>query len=99
MNAWIRSQDPAITEADLVTDHPLYFALQDVRPMAITAKLNQRAQDAYDFAAHTNPATTHKNYDRRRVKRASATEQRRSNVRDFVLIFISRNEKRHPAFA
>ncbi|WP_198140085.1 hypothetical protein [Achromobacter xylosoxidans] len=74
MNAWIRSQDPAITEADLVTDHPLYFALQDVRPMAITAKLNQRAQDAYDFAAHTNPATTHKNYDRRRVKRASATE-------------------------
>ncbi|OAS91963.1 hypothetical protein A6I77_04015 [Achromobacter xylosoxidans] len=48
MNAWIRSQDPAITEADLVTDHPLYFALQDVRPMAITAKLNQRAQDAYD---------------------------------------------------
>ena len=74
MNAWIRSQDPDITETDLVTSHPLYFALQDVRPMAITAKLNQRAQDAYDFAAHTNPATTHKNYDRRRVKRASATE-------------------------
>ena len=74
MNAWIRTQDPAVKETDLVTDHPLYFALQEIRPTAITKKMDERAQDVYDFAAHTNPATTHKNYDRRRVKRASATE-------------------------
>lgn len=54
--------------------HPSYFALQDIRPAAITSKLEQRSADAYDFAAHANPATTHRNYDRRKIKRASATE-------------------------
>ncbi|WP_321953161.1 hypothetical protein [Paraburkholderia bannensis] len=57
-----------------LVDHPAYFALSDVRPAAITAKLESRDVDAYDFAAHANPATTHKHYDRRKVKRASATE-------------------------
>ncbi|MFY1876314.1 hypothetical protein [Achromobacter xylosoxidans] len=45
-----------------------------IRPAAITSKLAKRDADAYDFAAHANPATTHRHYDRRRVKRASATE-------------------------
>jgi len=63
--------------ADVVlslVDHPAYFALSDVRPAAITAKLDNRDADAYDFAAHANPATTHKHYDRRKIKRAAATE-------------------------
>ncbi|SSW67222.1 hypothetical protein AVE30378_02511 [Achromobacter veterisilvae] len=74
MNAWIRTRDTKVKEGDLVTDHALYFALQDIRPAAITRKLAQRAPDAYDFAAHANPETTHRHYDRRTVKRADATE-------------------------
>ncbi|WP_322009275.1 hypothetical protein [Paraburkholderia sp. J12] len=57
-----------------LVQHPAYFALSDVRPAAITAKLENRDADAYDFAAHANPNTTHKHYDRRKVKRAAATE-------------------------
>lgn len=57
-----------------ITEHPEYFALQDIRPAAITTKLRNRSADAYDFAAHANPATTHKNYDRRSEKKARATE-------------------------
>ncbi|KWR88816.1 hypothetical protein [Cupriavidus sp. IDO] len=57
-----------------ITDHPAYFSAMDIRPAAITTKLEQRAADAYDFAAHANPATTHRHYDRRKVKRAAATE-------------------------
>ncbi|MGF6368352.1 integrase [Paraburkholderia sp. RAU6.4a] len=57
-----------------LVEHPAYFALSDVRPAAITAKLDARDADAYDFAAHANTATTHKHYDRRKVRRASATE-------------------------
>jgi len=57
-----------------ITEHPAYFALQDVRPAAITTKLRNRTADAYDFAAHANPATTHKHYDRRTEKKARATE-------------------------
>ncbi|SDH05279.1 MULTISPECIES: hypothetical protein [unclassified Duganella] len=57
-----------------VTEHPSYFSLMDVRPAAITAKLDKRSADAYDFAAHANPATTHHHYDRRKVKKATATE-------------------------
>lgn len=57
-----------------IADHPEYFALSDIRPAAITTKLDRRSEDAYDFAAHANPATTHRHYDRRKVKRASATE-------------------------
>jgi integrase len=57
-----------------IATHPMYFALSDVRPSAITAKLDRQEADAYDFAAHANPATTHKHYDRRKVRRASATE-------------------------
>jgi integrase len=57
-----------------ITEHSEYFALQDVRPAAITTKLRNRDADAYDFAAHANPATTHKHYDRRTEKKARATE-------------------------
>ena len=74
MNAWIRSQDPSVLDTELVTQHPLYFSLSDVRPAAVTVKLDQRASDAYDFAGHANPQTTHKHYDRRRVRSAKATE-------------------------
>ncbi|MBN3848190.1 hypothetical protein G3N58_15320 [Paraburkholderia sp. Ac-20342] len=58
----------------LITDHPAYFSMLDIRPAAITAKLVSRESDAYDFAAHANPATTHRYYDRRKAKAASATE-------------------------
>jgi hypothetical protein len=57
-----------------IAEHPMYFSALDIRPAAITTKLQQRSADAYDFAAHANPSTTHKHYDRRKVKRASATE-------------------------
>jgi integrase len=57
-----------------LVDHPAYFSMLDVRPAAITTKLENREADAYDFAAHANPSTTHKHYDRRKVKAASATE-------------------------
>jgi hypothetical protein len=57
-----------------LVEHPMYFALSDTRPAAITKKLSTRADDAYDFAAHANPATTHRHYDRRIEKRAKATE-------------------------
>jgi site-specific recombinase XerD len=57
-----------------ITEHPEYFALSDVRPAAITTKLRNRSEDAYDFAAHANPATTHRHYDRRMERRAKATE-------------------------
>ncbi|ARP95050.1 hypothetical protein CAL15_12100 [Bordetella genomosp. 13] len=73
MLAWILAYEPDVTAQNL-TEHPWYFALQDIRPAAITKKLEQRAQDAYDFAAHANPQTTHRHYDRRVVKRATATE-------------------------
>ncbi len=55
-------------------EHSAYFTLSDVRPAAITTKLRNRSADAYDFAAHANPSTTHKHYDRRKEKKASATE-------------------------
>jgi integrase len=71
--AWIASNDASVTPA-LLVKHPLYFSLLDVRPAAITTKIMRRAADMYDFAAHANPATTYKHYDRRKVKRASATE-------------------------
>ncbi len=57
-----------------LVDHSAYFALQDVRPAAITTKLRNRNIDAYDFAAHANPSTTHKHYDRRQEKKATPTE-------------------------
>ncbi|WP_175958424.1 hypothetical protein [Burkholderia sp. BCC0405] len=58
----------------MLTKHADYFSLQDIRPAAITTKLTNRDSDAYDFAAHSNPGTTHRHYDRRKVKAASATE-------------------------
>ena len=73
MLAWIGSMDIAINAKDLV-EHSMYFSLQDIRPAAITTKLRNRNTDAYDFAAHANPSTTHKNYDRRKEKKASTTE-------------------------
>jgi integrase len=57
-----------------LVEHPLYFSLLDIRPAAITKKIADRSADMYDFAAHANPSTTHRHYDRRKVKRASATE-------------------------
>ncbi|KVV22355.1 hypothetical protein WK80_22480 [Burkholderia multivorans] len=66
----IESEDASLK----LTDHPDYFAMSDVRPAAITSKLERRDADAYDFAAHANPSTTHRNYDRRKVKAANATE-------------------------
>lgn len=70
-----KQQLPPPVKLDFVlVEHPMYFALSDTRPAAITKKLQTRETDAYDFAAHANPNTTHKHYDRRRVKRAKATE-------------------------
>ncbi|MFZ6655862.1 hypothetical protein [Undibacterium sp. TJN19] len=57
-----------------ITGHLQYFSLQNVRPAAITTKLRNRDADAYDFAAHANPSTTHKHYDHRTAKKAKATE-------------------------
>lgn len=57
-----------------ITEHPEYFTLSDIRPAAITTKLRNRDEDAYDFAGHANPATTHRYYDRRIERRAKATE-------------------------
>lgn len=57
-----------------IAEHEAYFSALDIRPAAITTKLEQRSADAYDFAAHANPATTHRHYDRRKIKAASATE-------------------------
>lgn len=74
MRSWIQTHDNAVSDGELVTDHPLYFSLLNVRPVAITQKMEKRSADVYDFAAHANPSTTHKEYDRRRIKRASATE-------------------------
>lgn len=61
-------------EENLVTSHPEYFNLQEIRPAAITEKLTERSADVYDFAAHANPATTHRHYDRRRVNSAKALD-------------------------
>ena len=73
MLAYVKTLDQAVTEKSL-TKHPEYYALMDIRPAAITAKLDKRAADAYDFAAHADPSTTHRDYDRRKVRRAAATE-------------------------
>lgn len=74
MRSWIQTLDSSVADDDLVTQHPLYFSLMNVRPVAITKKFEQRSADVYDFAAHASPATTRKHYDRRSIKRASATE-------------------------
>ncbi|EHK65927.1 hypothetical protein KYC_12398 [Achromobacter arsenitoxydans SY8] len=71
--AWFLTVDETVNEKTL-TAYPLYFNLQHIRPAAITTKIANRNEDAYDFAAHANPATTHKHCDRRVVKKASATE-------------------------
>jgi integrase len=73
MLGYIRTFDPTTTEQTLV-QHREYFSQLDIRPAAITSKLAKRAVDAYDFAAHANPATTHRHYDRRKVRKAGATE-------------------------
>ena len=73
MLEWISSFDANVTAQTLVR-HEMYFSLLDIRPAAITTKLRKRNEDAYDFAAHANPSTTHRNYDRRKEKKASATE-------------------------
>lgn len=57
-----------------VTEHPDYFSALDIRPAAITTKLRKRSADAYDFAARANPSITDTHYDRRKEKKASATE-------------------------
>jgi hypothetical protein len=70
-----RRDNPITHSVELqLTDHPAYFSMMDIRPTAITAKLDKRDEDAYDFAAHANPATTHRHNDRRKLKVAKATE-------------------------
>lgn len=61
-------------EEKFVVAHPEYFSLQDIRPASITEKFERRTADVYDFAAHANPATTHRHYDRRRVNSAKALD-------------------------
>lgn len=74
MRSWILSFDPTLDAARSITTHASYFALQDIRPVAISKKFERRDTDVYDFAAHANPQTTHRSYDRRRIKNADATE-------------------------
>ncbi|WP_447982227.1 hypothetical protein [Achromobacter kerstersii] len=71
--AWILTFDEEVKEKILAA-HPLYFTIQDICPAAITKKIANRDRDAYDFAADADPSTTHQHYDRRLVKRATATE-------------------------
>ncbi|WP_133303034.1 hypothetical protein [Cupriavidus lacunae] len=66
MGAW--------TSGYSIAEHEAFFSTLDIRPAAITTKLERRSADAYDFAAHANPSTTHRHYDRRKAKRAAATE-------------------------
>jgi hypothetical protein len=73
MLAYVKTLDASVTGQTL-TKHVEYFAPLDIRPAAITAKLANHSIDVYDFAAHANPATTHRHYDRRKVRKASATE-------------------------
>lgn len=74
-NAYDRDKKIAKFESDFkLIEHHQYFSLMNVRPAAITTKLRNRDADAYDFAAHANPSTTHKHYDNRKEKKASATE-------------------------
>lgn len=68
MRGWLQH------DGDALVKHPLYFSLMDVRPAAITTKIRQRKADMYDFAAHANPSTTHRHYDRRKINRAEPTE-------------------------
>jgi integrase len=70
-----RRDNPISNSVELqLTNHPAYFSMLDIRPAAITMKLENRDDDAYDFAAHANPGTTHRHYDRRKAKAARATE-------------------------
>jgi hypothetical protein len=48
--------------------------MSDIWPAMITTKLRNRGEDAHNFAAHENPATTRRNYDRRTGLRAKDTE-------------------------
>lgn len=73
MLTYVTALDGTVSDKTLA-QHPEYFAPLDIRPAAITSKLDKRSPDAYDFAAHANPATTHQHYDRRKVRKASATE-------------------------
>lgn len=81
--AWIASFDEAVRAewndlekraAYLITGHREYFTLNDGRPVAITEKLERREADVFDFAAHADPGTTMRHYDRRRVRKASPTK-------------------------
>jgi integrase len=73
MLSYVKTIDESVTTKTL-TQNAEYFSPLDVRPAAITTKLRRRDLDAYDFAAHANPSTTHLHYDRRRVLKAKATE-------------------------
>lgn len=61
-------------EVGEVAAHPEYFSLLDVRPVGISKKMEKRDADVYDYAGHGTRATTDRHYDRRKVKKASATE-------------------------
>ncbi len=73
MQAWIKTEAEKVNQPENQIRETLYFTLNDGRPTAITKKLERRDADVYDFAAHANPTTTHKHYDRRQVKKAAAT--------------------------
>lgn len=73
MLSYVKTIDESVTTKTL-TQQAEYFSPLDIRPAAITTKLRRRDSDAYDFAGHANPSTTHRHYDRRRVLRAAATE-------------------------
>lgn len=73
MQAWIKVEAEKVSQPENQIKETLYFTLNDGRPTAITKKLKRRDADVYDFAAHANPTTTHKHYDRRQVKKAAAT--------------------------
>jgi integrase len=57
-----------------LTKHPDYFSMLDIRPVAISKKKERQDADVYDFAGNSRKETTDVHYDRRKIKRASATE-------------------------
>ncbi len=73
MRDWINSEAPRMGLPEDQAREALYFTLGDGCTTAITKKLERRDGDVYDFAAHTNPTTTHRHYDHRQVKKAAAT--------------------------
>ena len=47
--------NPSVKELDLVSENELYFSLQDIRPNAVTRKLEQQAHDVTTLRATRIP--------------------------------------------